>query len=268
MIDIIKLKNIIENYYNLKISNIEKNTESTDGNVYMIDCSNIKYIIKVYTDIKHVKSIIALHNYLNANKFYVPRIITTSKDSRYVSINDKYVVVFSFLIGSQLNDIVVNGKIEDDTVRNLARELRRFHNTTSNMTIGFPDIMFASKLKRKSILHFDLTKENIFVKENQIGFIDFDDAKYGDSVCDLAITIALLFISKKRGIDIENIKQFIKYYYNGNTALMNEELPFIKKYVSSWVDYLLNNNSFDTSLKGSFEYKKEMINTINFMKFY
>lgn len=31
---------------------------------------------------------------------------------------------------------------------------------------------------------------------------------------------------------------------------------------------LLNNNSFDTSLKGSFEYKKEMINTINFMKFY
>lgn len=100
MINIIKLKNIIENYYNLKISNIEKNTESTDGNVYMIDCSNIKYIIKVYTDIKHVKSIIALHNYLNANKFYVPRIITTSKDSSYVSINDKYVVVFSFLIGS------------------------------------------------------------------------------------------------------------------------------------------------------------------------
>lgn len=49
---------------------------------------------------------------------------------------------------------------------------------------------------------------------------------------------------------------------------MNEESPFIKEYVSSWVDYLLNNNSFDTSLKGSFEYKKEMINTINFMKFY
>lgn len=265
MIDMIKLKDVVENYYNLKIKSIEKNTESTDGNVYIIKCGNMKYVIKVYTDLRHVKSITNLHNYLVTKKFYVPKIITSIQDSNYVTIDNKYIVVFSFLEGNQLNDIIACGKMDDDIVKNIAKELRRFHDVTNSLTMDFPEIMFASKLKRKSLLHFDLTKGNIFIKEKQVGFIDFDDAKYGDSVCDLAITIALLFISKKNGIDIKKIKMFIKYYYGSDATLMMGELPFIKKYVISWTDYLLNNNSFDTSLKESFKYKKEMIKDIDFI---
>ena len=41
---------------------------------------------------------------------------------------------------------------------------------------------------------------NIFFKYGigcKISFIDFDDAKYGPSVCDVAIAISNLFFSKK-----------------------------------------------------------------------
>mgnify|MGYP003308183202 CR=1 FL=1 len=53
------------------------------------------------------------------------------------------------------------------------------------------------KTLRKSILHFDLTKGNVFYN-NKIEFIDFDDAKYGNSIYDVTILIGFLFISKKR----------------------------------------------------------------------
>ena len=49
-----------------------------------------------------------------------------------------------------------------------------------------------------SILHFDVTKNNIFYNDGKIYFIDFDDAKYEPVICDVAIAITNLFISKAK----------------------------------------------------------------------
>ena len=78
-----------------------------------------------------------------------------------------------------------------------SKKIRKLHNLTLNKKFNFKTIAFANNLKRKSVLHFDLTKDNIFINNNQIDFIDFDDAKYGDSVCDIAILLSFLFVSKK-----------------------------------------------------------------------
>ena len=120
---------------------------------------------------------------------------------------------------------------------------------------------FANKMERKSLLHFDLTKHNIFVDRNKVGFIDFDDAKYGDSVCDVAIAISLIFISKKNGFNAEGVKYFLDEYYLKNSDERELEEEVIKKYAVEWVDYILDNNEFDCSLRSSFEFKRKVWKT-------
>ena len=66
---------------------------------------------------------------------------------------------------------------------------------------------------RMSILHFDVTKNNIFYNDGKIYFIDFDDAKYEPVICDVAIAITNLFISKANGADINGINYSIDSYY-------------------------------------------------------
>ena len=93
-----------------------------------------------------------------------------------------------------------------------------------------PVLPFENNNTRKSVLHFDLTRNNIFKESNKkISIIDFDDAKYGDSICDIAILIANLFFSKTRGVDLEGMEEFINQYYANDIILKDKEKPLIKK---------------------------------------
>ncbi len=253
------LEKIIKESYEIQINNITKNFDSTDGNVYIIKSNNNTYIFKMYNSLEHTQSMIKLHNFLNENNLYVPRIIQTKNKEYYKKYNDKYIVMYSFLEGSQLKDIIQT--VDNKTILKLAKEIRRLHDLTENVTFNLKHIDFnlETEFKRKSILHFDLTKDNIFINKDEIGFIDFDDAKFGPSVYDVAITISLLFLSKSRGAELDKIKTFIDSYYESETQNKEIELPYIKSIALKWIDYLLTKNSFDTSTKESFEVKKKLI---------
>ena len=256
------LENVIKNNYNLDIISIIKNEDSTDGNVYNIDTSSNKYIVKIYDNLDKANNMINIHNFLY--DMYIPRVIQT-KDKKYcLEYNNKYIVIYSFLEGIQVSKYIKenNNSYTKDIVMSIAKEVRKLHNLTRNNSFNLETITFANKLKRKSLLHFDLTKENIFIN-NKIGFIDFDDSKYGDSILDVAILISFLFISKKRGIDNDNIKLFLDNYYNDDEIdLRKEESSYIKKYMYDWINYILDGHEFDSSLKNSFLFKKNSIDSI------
>ena len=253
------LEKIIKESYEIQINNITKNSDSTDGKVYLNKSNNNKYIFKIYNSLEHTQSMIKLHNFLNENNLYVPRIIQTKNKEYYKKYNDKYIAMYSFLEGSQLKDIIQT--VDNKTILKLAKEIRRLHDLTENVTFNLKHIDFnlETEFKRKSVLHFDLTKDNIFINKEEIGFIDFDDAKFGPSVYDVAITISLLFLSKSRGAELDKIKTFIDSYYESDTQNKERELPYIKSIALKWIDYLLTKNSFDTSTKESFEVKKKLI---------
>ena len=241
--------------YSLDIISIVKNDESSDGNVYNIKTSDDKYILKIYDDLDKANNMIDIHNYLK--NLYVPRIILTKNNEYLFEFDNKYVIIYSFLAGMKVSELIRNNLYSNDIVISIAKEVRKLHDLTLNKKFNFKTIDFANNLKRKSVLHFDLTKDNIFTNNNHIGFIDFDDAKYGDSVCDIAILLSFLFISKKRGVDNEGIKLFLDNYYNeSEIQLRNEETFYIKKYIKCWIDYLLDDHNFDSSLKDSFEFKR------------
>ena len=246
------IKSIINENYMLNINTIEKSEESTDGNVYIIDN---KYVMKIYNDINKAEAMTKLHIYLNSKNMNVPKIVFTKDNKEFLPLDGNYIVLYTFLTGKKIGKWF---KEDNEIIKNIARELRRMHDLTTNNEFDLKDVPFMvdASLTRKSVLHFDLTKDNIFYSDGKIEFIDFDDAKYGPSVVDVAIACSLLFITKKEGLELDKVKLFIKEYYNN---LDNEETKYIKEIALSWVEYIMNNNEFDTSTNESFDNKRKLI---------
>ena len=253
------LKDTISNKYKINILSIEKNVESTDSNVYIIKTDRCKYVAKMYTSRKHALQMIRLHIDLYNKGFYIPQIIKSKNNSNYIILENKNIIVlYSFLEGYKLSEIMNN--ISSDIIKNLAKTLRNFHDKTKENIYELDSVPFTidKSINRYSLLHFDLTKDNIFYN-NKIGFIDFDDAKYGPSIIDVAILISLVFISKSRGFDIDNFKLFINTYYENDKKLKKKELKLIKECAIKWIDYTLNKIDFNPSIKNSFEIKKKLL---------
>lgn len=255
-----ELVKIISEKYLIKVTKIEKNEESTVGNVYIIYSYSEKFVAKIYDDLNHTKALIKLHSDLS-NKFHIPKILQTKNNTRYVKLLDlKYIVLYSFLDGTQLGKKF--NKLSEEVIKEIALELRKLHECTKDKNkYNLKEVPFIKScdIERNSLLHFDLTKGNIFYNEGKIGFIDFDDAKYGPSVCDVAILVALLFFSKKRGVDKKGINVFIDAYYGKDISLKFQEIKYIKEIAINWVNYTLENNEFNSSTTESFEVKKKLI---------
>lgn len=255
-----ELVKIVSDNYLIKITKLEKNEESTVGNVYIIYSNNEKFVAKIYDDLNHTKSMIKLHFDLS-NKFHIPKILQTKNNTGYVKLLDsKYIVLYSFLDGTQLGRKF--DKLSEDGIKKIALELRKLHELTRDKNkYNLKEVPFikSGDIERKSLLHFDLTKGNIFYNKGKIGFIDFDDAKYGPSVCDVAILVALLFFSKKRGVDKKGLNVFIDAYYSKDISLKFQEIKYIKEIAIKWVNYTLKHNEFNPSTTESFEVKKKLI---------
>lgn len=254
-----ELKKILKDKYNFAINNVQKNIQSTVGNVYISDDN--KYVIKIYNDIKHTITMINLHKVLNENNLYVPRIIYNRLNVGYTKFKDKYIVVYSFLKGHQITWNTDKINLTDYEINKIAKTIRKLHNLTNNEIIGLPQLPFGNDMERKSVLHFDLTRNNMFIntEKDRIGFIDFDDAKFGASVCDVAILIANLFFSKSKGANIEDMHKFIDAYYEDDLKIKEVEVPRIKEFALMWIGYVLDGNEFDASTTESFEARKKLI---------
>lgn len=260
------LKNIkesLEKEYNLCINNVKKNDESTDGNVYMIYTTDkVKYVVKIYKDLIHTKNMINLHKLLIENGLNVPKIIETTQNENYIKIiNDNYLVVYSYMEGEPVGWSSKYSKLSNSMIENIATTINKLHTITNNNKFKFKDVPYINNNKDlyESVLHFDLTRNNIFFESGNVEVIDFDDAKYGPSICDISIIIANLFFSKSYGVDLEGVNSFINKYYENNPERKEKERPLIKKYAIEWIDYILDGNEFDTSTTESFGIKRELI---------
>lgn len=212
---------------------------------------------------------INLHLFLIKNGFIVPNIVKNINGDYYCNIENNYIVVYTFINGEQYGpkiENIENIEYKNNIVRKLAIQLRKLHEITRDNNFNLKEIEIHNSKKeneRKSVLHFDLTKDNIFICKDKIGFIDFDDAKYGDSLFDVASVICFLFISKKRGVDENSINVFLNSYYNNETEVKRREIHMIKTYAHEWIKEVLKNENLDKPIKESFIFKDKMIRKIN-----
>ena len=253
-----ELKKILAQNYKIETDSIEKNEDSTDGNVYMV---KDKFVVKIYDDLNHVKSMIKIHNLLDANKISAPKVIINKFGNGYSELLDnKYIVVYTFIKGNPIEWDKNTRRLNEDIIKSIANILKKIHTVTRNIELPLQRVKFDQSNENCSLLHFDLTKNNIFINnKKEITIIDFDDAKYGNSICDIAIFIANLFFSKTRGVDLVGMNVFLNEYYNNDEKIISSKITEIKKYAINWIDYILNGNEFDTSTTESFEIRRKLI---------
>ena len=266
-----ELKKVLKEQYSIYIQKIYKSKESTVGNVYIIETKQNKYVGKIYENLKYAQTMIDIYSFLNNNNLYAPSILKSKTKLNYTELlNQKFLVIYSYLEGIQIKEIINNFLSEN--IIQLASYLRKIHDLTNKenkLKLTLSPINISKEINRYSILHFDLTTTNIFYnkKNNKIGFIDFDDAKYGPAIVDVSILIGNLFISKRRGIEIDKIKIFLDEYYKDDLLLKEKESAFIKECIIKWIDYITNMNEFDSSTKDSFKIRKELVSKINFLNY-
>lgn len=220
-----------------------------------------KFVVKIYDDLNHVKSMIKIHNLLDANKISAPKVIINKFGNGYSELLDnKYIVVYTFIKGNPIEWDKNTRRLNEDIIKSIANILKKIHNVTRNIELPLQRVKFDQSNENCSLLHFDLTKNNIFINnKKEITIIDFDDAKYGNSICDIAIFIANLFFSKTRGVDLVGMNVFLNEYYNNDEKIISSKITEIKKYAINWIDYILNGNEFDTSTTESFEIRRKLI---------
>lgn len=253
-----KLYRIFNEKLKEEICKIEKNKDSSDGNVYIIKCKFNKYIVKIYKNKKLATSMVMLHQKLVKLNINVPNIVYNNLNEE----NEEYIVIYSFIKGSPILDILHNGKVEKEIISYISKKIRNMHDVTcGNNEFDLPELPFETCNMRKTLLHFDLTKSNIFIDENKdIAIIDFDDAKYGSAVYDISILITTFFFSKKRGVDLEGMNKFIDEYYGEDETLKKDEVALIKICAIQWINYLLEENKISETLIDTFNDKIKLIN--------
>ena len=261
--DISKLKDVLFSKYDINAVSIDKSNESTDGNVFIVSEENgNKYVIKVYDNINHAKSMVELHTYISKIGLKAPSIINNNENDSVIEEGNCYIVCYSFVEGVKLKETDLSTRRIED----IAKYLIALHSIKENI-FNLNEVPYRARENRQSLLHFDITKQNIFINQNdtqdEICFIDFDDAKFGPSVCDVAIAATNLFISKANGLDKDGMKLFINAYYQDNNELKEKELPLIKEAAINWLESIIDNPNFDTSTKSGLENKLSIWNDIN-----
>ena len=253
--DIVK---VIEDNYKICIEGIEKNNESTDGNVYIIETKSKKYVLKIYKSESHTKNMIEIHQLLADRKINAPQIIKSIDNNEYEVFDDCYFVVYSFVDGKKLKEY----ELDNNKIKQIAKYLKKLHNVKIPVDYELETVNISNNDNQSSILHFDITKNNIFVNNEEIYFIDFDDAKYGPAIFDVAIAVTNLFISKVRGADIHGINLFIEEYYNNDAEKIKQEIPRIKEAALIWLNETLVKQHLSTSIKDGLNNKVNWINKI------
>lgn len=253
-----KIYRIFDEILKEEIYKIEKKEDSSDGNVYIINCKFNKYVVKIYKNKKFAKSMVMLHQKLFQLNINVPNIIYNNLKED----DEEYIVIYSFIKGYQIKDILQNGKVDKELISYISKKIRKMHDVTCGKNeFDLPELPFETWNKRKTLLHCDLTKSNILLDENNdIAIIDFDDAKYGSAVYDISILITTFFFSKKRGVDLEGMNKFIDEYYGEDETLKKDEVALIKKCAIQWINYLLEENKISESLINTFNSKIKLIN--------
>lgn len=295
MCSIEEIKNVFEEKYAISVSKLVKSEESTDGNVYLIYAiSGDRFVLKIYDSKVHAISMVKLHKHVASLNLGVPAIISNCDNCSVTNIADMFIVCYSFIDGSKLKEV----DFSEERIIAIAQYLRKLHNINANNfgieTVSMSEVLGVSqtsvddsKYDRNSLLHFDITKHNIFVKcvqssescskcpdsmcngvnsrgcdmHEKIYFIDFDDSRFGPSVCDVAIALTNLFISKANGVDRVGMKTFIDAYYGEQDELKSLELPFIKKAAIGWLESVINKQELNSSIVAGLQ------NKLNFWKY-
>lgn len=271
---------------------VGKGIESKNYIVSVNNKNNFKYILKIYSkskieDVKYEREVL---NKLNANfkKKFFPIV---QKGIFY--INQKPSILLKYIHGR----ILSKRDITSCLIKKIAKKQAEMHHILANFDPIYKKNRFSifdfsfvniysndrnsnysilqnevNALKKesrlflkvnfsKSIIHEDLTTENIILSINgDVNFIDFGESHRAEMISDIATAIKEIIISNK-GVDFDLMRDYINSYQK-ITRLGKAEvnaLPFLLKRRTVFMAiYLLNKQEINDSVGLKRKIEKEM----------
>jgi len=234
----------------IKCSLIEDGIENLN---YLISTPKEKFVLRIYNSkrsIEEIKKELEVLEYLDFEGIPIPEIQNNLDDSPITTFNNRYAVLFYFVGGEHPKWKPIEVALSKDIgiqVAKLHKVLQNFNKDfkTKKMKTFLINLLkkvreqedikkyekyiveIQSKYRdesfRKSIIHGDISRENILIKGNKLNsFLDFDDMHKGLLIWDVAIAVTQLFITKSFGIDWRGLDAFLEGY-NSILKLSEEE---------------------------------------------
>jgi len=232
--------NIVKGSY--FITKINKGVESRNYLISLNSKDNLRYVLKICSNDNDVRYEMEVLNRLSKNN---KPAFTPFVQEGIFFINKKP----SFLLRYMSGTILTKNKISLSTIRKIAIRQAKLHHSLFNFSpkskkerfsvFDFKFLLFFCKdnnnlyyknildeiniIKKesklftkidfkKTIIHEDLTPENILIGKNgNINFIDFGESHYAEIISDIAIAIKEIIIGNK-GVDLLLIKNYLNSY--------------------------------------------------------
>tara|TARA_Y100000310_G_scaffold340956_2_gene438506 strand:- start:1561 stop:2538 length:978 start_codon:yes stop_codon:yes gene_type:complete len=258
-----ELREIFNRYFldeDISYSIIKTGIENTN---YLLKISKGKFVLRIYNKKRKradIQAELDLIHYLQGHQIAIPKLIPNLAKEEITISQNNFAVLFSFVKGTHppwkyMNIKLANNiGIELALMHNFLLEFNPKLNQTSTLVTHFVDTSKLSKIgpeivtyhndireelmdislkkMRISIIHADITRENLIVKDNfLLAFLDFDDSHRDYLAWDLAIALTHLFIAKSFGIDWAGMRSFMSGYLSRFSLIKPEQqalLPFMK----------------------------------------
>lgn len=233
-------------------------TEGVENTNYLVETNNQKkFIFTIFEKRTNETDLPFFHkamNEFNQNGITCPTPITINKNDIF-KIKKKSCAIYSFIEGRQIttlnNEALISLSKNTSVIHNIGSQsnlfrennmlltswkfiINKFKNYDGKNKSEFAHInnlipslenQFPKNLK-KSLIHGDLFKDNIFFKNNEVsGFIDFFFTCTDTIVYDLATLINAWFFNYEK-FDENNFKIFFNEYFNSITWSNEEKENF------------------------------------------
>jgi Ser/Thr protein kinase RdoA (MazF antagonist) len=184
-------------------------------------------VFRVYNkkkDIKEIEYELYVIKHLIKEKLKIPLLISDVNNKHIIAFEDRFAVLMSYVEGSHIPWLPISQKL----AKNIAVEvfklkialetikLKRKKYMWSKFPISNFNYELISEKKnmleqlgnldyskfKKSVIHSDLSRENLLIKDHEVvAILDFDDVTYDYYVIELANVITQIFISGEKGVD-------------------------------------------------------------------
>lgn len=250
-----RLADVLSGAYGLYDVILELPEEGLENKTYIVIGNQQKYVAKLYDSVPRALAVAQFQNALSAAGLPVPKIFSTNTGELISQLDTNAMVLCAFAEGTPMgwsDDFAsLAGPLSADMGRTVAamhktaQTLKLEHKLDHPLSVSrasaqlgsawharFPRYNLAQV--RQSMIHGDLTRENIFVDrplQSVAAIIDFGDAHYDYISYDIATLLTHIYVSKTWGIDFDGITDFLRAYTKLHAlrpAELQTILPFME----------------------------------------
>lgn len=230
------LVDTIRNAYGFLNPIIEIPEDGIEGNTFIVIQDGQKYIIKLHSDNQRAEALAHFQHQLHVTGLPVPAVIPARTGDLTAKSNGCSVMMCEFVNGQPIGWGETSKTLSDALTSNVANIVARMHIAAHAMNVDskldhplsvshvlsdLGDNHLGQDLAsvRQTMIHSDLTRENIFLnkpRDSVKAIIDFGDAHYDYITYDIAILLTQVYVTKTWGIDFDGVKNFLTAYSQFN----------------------------------------------------